>query len=191
MNRILVVDNYDSFTFNLVHMLEAIADEDVDVFRNDLPNLIDRLEHYEYIIFSPGPGLPEESKNLTDLISRSIFLKKKVLGVCLGHQALAIATGGNLKNLDKVHHGVSHRLRVEVAHPLFSDLPESFKVGRYHSWVVDEEGLSEKWIVTCRDEDGEIMGMNHENLPVFGIQFHPESVLSPEGKSILRNFLAV
>lgn len=190
MNRILVVDNYDSFTFNLVHMLEAIADEDVDVFRNDELKL-SQLAAYEFIVFSPGPGLPEESENLLDLISESISLKKKVLGVCLGHQALVQATGGQLKNLSEVHHGVSHSLVVEIKDPLFSDLPTRFKVGRYHSWVVDADTLPNQWRVTCRDEAGEIMGMNHREIPVFGIQFHPESVLSPQGKSILKNFLKV
>jgi len=190
MNRILVVDNYDSFTFNLVHMLEAIANEDVDVFRND-ELTTSQLTNYEFIVFSPGPGLPEESENLLNLIREAIKLKKKVLGVCLGHQALAKATGGKLKNLTEVHHGISHSLVVEIKEPLFNDLPNPFKVGRYHSWVVDLESLSDQWCVTCRDEEGEIMGMNHRELPVFGIQFHPESVLSPNGKVILKNFLQV
>lgn len=186
----MVVDNYDSFTFNLVHMLEAIADENVDVYRNDRLNA-DHLANYEFIILSPGPGLPEESENLLSLTKESLRLRKKVLGVCLGHQSLAIASGGRLKNLDEVHHGVSHSLKVENPNPLFLDLPENFKVGRYHSWVVDDNHLRNEWQVTCRDEDGEVMGMNHKELPAFGIQFHPESVLSPFGRSILRNFLAV
>jgi len=190
MSRILVVDNYDSFTFNLVHSLEAIADEDVDVRRNDEISA-DYLKNYEYIVFSPGPGLPEEATNLLDLIAASLLLEKKVLGVCLGHQALTTATGGKLKNLDEVHHGVSHNLKVEIPVPLFIELPAHFKVGRYHSWVVDESHLSDDWLVTCRDEQDEVMGINHKILPVFGIQFHPESVLSPHGKSILRNFLDV
>jgi anthranilate synthase component 2 len=190
MNRILVLDNYDSFTFNLVHMLEAIADEDVDVFRNDEVTK-SQLANYEFIVFSPGPGLPEESENLLILIAEAIRLKKKVLGVCLGHQALAMATGGKLKNLSEVHHGVSHSLLVGIKEPLFNDLPSEFKVGRYHSWVVDGESLPDHWRVTCRDEEGEVMGMNHRELPVFGIQFHPESVLSPSGKTILKNFLKV
>jgi len=190
MNRILVVDNYDSFTFNLVHMLEAIADEDVDVFRNDELKL-SQLAAYEFIVFSPGPGLPEESENLLTLIAEAIRLKKRVLGVCLGHQALAKATGAQLKNLSEVHHGVSHSLFVEIRDPLFHDLPTQFKVGRYHSWVVDGDCLPDQWRVTCRDEAGEIMGMIHRELPVFGIQFHPESVLCPNGKVILKNFLQV
>jgi anthranilate synthase component 2 len=190
MNRILVVDNYDSFTFNLVHMLEAIADEDVDVFRNDELSL-SQLAKYEFIVFSPGPGLPAESENLLILIFEAIKLKKKILGVCLGHQALAEATGGKLKNLSEIHHGVSHSLFIEVQESLFSGLPAQCKVGRYHSWVVDSASLPDQWQVTCRDEEGEIMGMNHRTLPVFGIQFHPESVLSPLGKIILKNFLEV
>ncbi|MCZ4408688.1 aminodeoxychorismate/anthranilate synthase component II [Cryomorphaceae bacterium 1068] len=190
MNRILVVDNYDSFTFNLVHILEAIANEDVDVFRNDDIELT-QLAKYDYVVFSPGPGLPKESMNLVVLISEAIKQKKKVLGVCLGHQALAEATGGNLKNLEEVHHGVSHSIIVETKEPLFKGLPDTFKVGRYHSWVVDEDRLPGQWQVTCRDQEGEIMGMQHRELPVFGIQFHPESILSPEGKTILKNFLEV
>jgi len=188
MNRILVVDNYDSFTFNLVHMLETIADEGVDVFRND-ELTITQLAEYEFIVFSPGPGLPGESQNLLNLTSAALQLEKKILGVCLGHQALAVATGGTLKNLSEVHHGVSHCLLIEVEEPLFLSLPLEFKVGRYHSWVVDEDSLTEQWQVTCRDEEGEIMGMMLRELPVFGIQFHPESVLSPQGKTILKNFL--
>lgn len=190
MNRILVVDNYDSFTFNLVHMLEAIANEDVDVHRNDELSLAE-LTGYEIIVFSPGPGLPAESGKLLDLISESIRLKKKILGVCLGHQALAEATGGTLKNLGKVHHGVSHPLEVNLHDPLFKNLPNPLNVGRYHSWVVEGESLPDQWQVNCRDEDGEIMGMTHRKLPIFGIQFHPESVLSPEGMTILKNFLDV
>jgi len=190
MNRILVIDNYDSFTFNLVHMLEAIADEDVDVFRND-ELALSQLAEYEFIVFSPGPGLPAESENLLNLTSEALRLEKKILGVCLGQQALAVATGGKLKNLSQVHHGVSHIIKVDTDSLLFKELPSAFLVGRYHSWVVDGESLSDQWHVTCRDEEGEIMGMNHRVLPVFGIQFHPESVLSPLGKTILKNFLEV
>jgi anthranilate synthase component 2 len=190
MNRILVVDNYDSFTFNLVHMLEAIANEDVDVVRNDEIGFA-QLAQYEFVVFSPGPGLPKESKNLLPLISEAIRQKKKVLGVCLGHQALTEAAGGTLKNLDQVHHGVSHSITLETKEPLFNKLPDTFNVGRYHSWVVDEVNLPDLWQVTCRDSEGEIMGMQHRELPIFGIQFHPESILSPEGKTILKNFLEV
>lgn len=189
MNRILVVDNYDSFTFNLVHMLEAIADEDVDVFRND-ELILSQLAKYEFIVFSPGPGLPSESENLLNLISEALRLEKKILGVCLGHQALAVATGGKLKNLSQVHHGVSHNIKVDTNSLLFKELPSDFHVGRYHSWVVDGESLNHQWQVNCRDEKGEIMGMNHREHLVYGIQFHPESILSPFGSRILSNFLA-
>lgn len=190
MNRILVVDNYDSFTFNLVHMLEAIAGEDVDVFRND--ELVgSQLADYEFIVFSPGPGLPEESEDLMLLVTEAIRQKKKVLGVCLGHQALAKSTGGELKNLSEVHHGVSHEITIEIGEPLFKNLPARVDVGRYHSWVVDDKNLPVQWLVSCRDQKGEIMGMNHRDLPIYGIQFHPESVLSPQGKTILKNFLEI
>jgi anthranilate synthase component 2 len=189
MGRTLVVDNYDSFTFNLVHIVEQILDNHVDVRRNDeiLPG---QIAGYQSVIFSPGPGLPSESKGLMALVRAALEAECKVLGVCLGHQALAVATGGGLKNLKEVHHGVSLPMQIlQEDQILFKGLGPGLLAGRYHSWVVDEASLSEDWIVTSRDGEGEVMAMRHTRLPVFGIQFHPESVLTPDGPEILRNFL--
>lgn len=189
MGRTLVVDNYDSFTFNLVHIVERILDTDVDVRRNDEIQP-EEIAHYDSVIFSPGPGLPSESSGLMALVQAALDSECKVLGVCLGHQALAVSTGGDLKNLKEVHHGVSLPMHVlQDGEILFEGLGSDLLAGRYHSWVVDEKGLSEDWIITCRDTDGEVMAMRHRKLPVFGIQFHPESVLTPKGPDILRNFL--
>lgn len=189
MGRTLVVDNYDSFTFNLVHIVEQILDNHVDVRRNDeiLPG---QIAGYQSVIFSPGPGLPSESQGLMALVRAALEAECKVLGVCLGHQALAVATGGALKNLKEVHHGVSLPMHIlQEDEILFKGLGPGLLAGRYHSWVVAEASLSEDWIVTSRDGEGEVMAMRHTRLPVFGIQFHPESVLTPDGPEILRNFL--
>jgi anthranilate synthase component 2 len=190
MNRILVVDSYDSFTFNLVHTLEDIAKENVDVIRTDIASSSDIRSH-EFIVFSPGPGLPDESVNLLKLVDESVRSRKKTLGVCLGCQAMALVSGGRLKNLNEVHHGVSHEIRIIESEPLFRNLPTTIHGGRYHSWVIENQSLGKEWIVSCRDLDGEIMGINHQTMPLFGIQFHPESVLTPQGKEILSNFLQI
>jgi anthranilate synthase component 2 len=187
MNRTLVVDNYDSFTYNLVHLIEDILQDEVTVLRNDGVKPSD-LELYHTVIFSPGPGLPEEANHLIDLVQESMRLKMKVLGVCLGHQALGMASGAKLKNLATVHHGVDHPLHIVQQRPIFSELPQKITIGRYHSWVLGE-GLGKDWVVNCRDVDGEIMGIQHKEFPFFGVQFHPESVLSRDGKTILKNFL--
>ncbi len=188
MNRILVVDNYDSFTFNLVHILEAVSGVTPEVARVDEIE-IDRLGDFDKLILSPGPGLPQESEALMELVSHAIELQKPILGVCLGHQAMGVATGAKLKNLDEVHHGVGHDLEISNNSLLFIGLPEKIVVGRYHSWVIDSESLDASWKVTSTDEQGEVMSMEHETLPFFGIQFHPESVLTPLGREILTNFV--
>lgn len=185
----LVVDNYDSFTFNLVHIIEAILDMDVVVKRVDEIDLND-LGVFHTIIFSPGPGLPHESPNLLNLIRESMRLEKRVLGVCLGLQAMAVAEGAELKNLKTVHHGVSEQ--IHISHPdsiLYKNCSVNPFIGRYHSWVVNEEKLADCWIITSRDKHGEVMSMEHTTKPFYGIQFHPESVLTPEGRVILRVFL--
>jgi anthranilate synthase component 2 len=191
VGRILVVDNYDSFTFNLVHMLESIAQAEVEVRRNDEISP-EELHQFQTIIFSPGPGLPAESAELMALVRTALENGIKVLGVCLGHQALAQATGAQLKNLAKVHHGVAlpMHLKGEIC-PLFQGLEGELIAGRYHSWVVDAASLSDEWIVTSRDSEGEVMSMRHRSKPIFGIQFHPESILTPMGENLLRNFLTL
>ncbi len=184
----LVVDNYDSFTFNLVHIVESILDVEIVVRRND-EITPEEISEFDSIIFSPGPGLPNESPALMALIGAALQSGKKVLGVCLGQQALALSTGNKLKNLHQVHHGVAMTMRVDPDSILFKDCGEVVAAGRYHSWTVDEKNLSKEWTVTCRDEEGEIMAMQHVSKPVYGIQFHPESVLTPSGPRILENFL--
>lgn len=188
MVRPLVVDNYDSFTYNLVHLLEALSEGMVDVCRPE--NITEDLFNAaEYVVFSPGPGLPDEMPQLLHWVNRSLSTHKKTLGVCLGHQALAVATGGGLKNLKTVHHGVSQFIETDDNSILFQGMPTSISVGRYHSWVVDECFLSTEWRVNARDAAGEVMAMSHRHRPVFGLQFHPESVLTPMGTKMLLNFL--
>jgi anthranilate synthase component 2 len=186
--KILVFDNYDSFTYNLVHLVQKIVNDKVEVFRNDqIP--MEKVKEYDKIILSPGPGIPKEAGLLLPLI-KEYASSKSILGVCLGHQAIGEAFGGNLVNLSTVFHGVatSCELDTEKA-PLFRNLPGQIPVGRYHSWIVSEEGFPRELEITARDENGYIMGLQHKNLDVQGVQFHPESVLTPDGETILRNWL--
>ena len=190
--KILVFDNYDSFTYNLVHLVEKITGEKVDVYRNDQITLAD-VAAYDKIILSPGPGIPEEAGLLLPLI-KEYAATKSILGVCLGHQAIAQAFGGTLLNLSTVFHGVatpvirvSHPTR--VAHPVLNGLPDKFEVGRYHSWIVSEDNFPSVLEVTARDENGYIMALQHKTFDVQGVQFHPESVLTPDGEKIMRNWL--
>jgi len=190
--KILVFDNYDSFTYNLVHLVEKITHEKVDVYRNDkLP--LEKVKDYDKIILSPGPGIPEEAGLLLPLIIE-YAATKSILGVCLGHQAIGQAFGGELINLSTVYHGVATRIEVGsqksgVRSRLFNDLPDELEVGRYHSWVVSKENFPAELEITAEDESGMIMGLQHKKFDVQGVQFHPESVLTPDGEKILRNWL--
>ena len=186
--KILVFDNYDSFTYNLVQMIEKITNEKVDVYRNDEISL-EEIEKYDKIILSPGPGIPEEAGILLDLIKKYASTKS-ILGVCLGQQAIAEAFGGNLINLTEIFHGVatsSKTVRENVK--LFKDLPAEIEVGRYHSWAVNPENFPAELEITATDNDGMIMALQHRNYDVHGVQFHPESILTPDGEQIIRNFL--
>ena len=199
--RILVFDNYDSFTYNLVHLVERILHEKVDVHRNDQVPL-EKVKEYDKIILSPGPGIPEEAGLLLPLI-KEYASSKSILGVCLGHQAIGEAFGGKLINLNEVYHGVATPVRLVnrepgvgsnnssliTHHSLFEGLPEEFEVGRYHSWIVSEENFPQELKVTARDENNFIMALQHKTYDVQGVQFHPESVLTPKGELILRNWL--
>jgi anthranilate synthase component II len=186
--KILVFDNYDSFTYNLVHLVEKITHEKVDVYRNDeLP--LERVKDYEKIILSPGPGIPEEAGLLLPLI-KEYAATKSILGVCLGHQAIGQAFGGDLINLSTVYHGVATDCKLNIVESrLFEGLPVSIEVGRYHSWVVSKENFPEELEITAEDDNGMIMGLQHKKFDVQGVQFHPESVLTPDGEKILRNWL--
>lgn len=188
LTRILVFDNYDSFTYNLVHLVEKILHQKVEVFRNDQIAL-EKVKDYDKIILSPGPGIPEEAGLLLPLL-KEYAATKSILGVCLGHQAIGQSFGGKLVNLSAVYHGVATPIQViNDKAPLFQGLPAGFEVGRYHSWVVSEEGFPKDLEVTARDASNFIMALQHKKYDVQGVQFHPESVLTPVGETILRNWL--
>ena len=188
MMKILVFDNYDSFTYNLVHLVEKITGEKVDVYRNDQIALAD-VEAYDKIILSPGPGIPEEAGLLVPLI-KEYAATKPILGVCLGHQAIAEAFGGKLINLSTVFHGVATPIQIKnQKSKILLGLPETIEVGRYHSWIVSDENFPAELEVTARDESGYIMGLQHKTFDVQGVQFHPESVLTPDGEKMMRNWL--
>ncbi len=186
MTKILVIDNYDSFTYNLVHYLEDL-DGDVTVVRNDKLTL-DDVEPFDKIVLSPGPGIPDEAGLLKPIIDR-FAPTKSILGVCLGQQAIAEVFGGSLINLDDVYHGVSTKVKITVDdESLFNGLEKEIEVGRYHSWVVNSN-LPECLEATSFDENGQVMSLRHKVYDVKGVQYHPESVLTPDGKQILKNWI--
>ena len=185
--NILVLDNYDSFTFNLVQYIQEILGTAVDVFRNDAISL-DEVEAYDVIVLSPGPGIPSEAAIMPELIQR-FAPSKTILGVCLGHQAIGEAFGAKIENLKTVFHGVETPIATtDVDEPMFEGLPQPFQAGRYHSWVVREDTLPADLLVTARDTAGAIMAIKHKIYNVRGVQFHPESIMTTEGKQMLRNF---
>ncbi len=188
MKKTLLFDNYDSFTYNLLHVLHELGCTEVDVRRNDQITL-EEVEQYDRILLSPGPGIPEEAGILLPLIRR-YAPTKNILGVCLGHQAIAEAFGACLHNLEEVMHGIQTPVQVLHGDQLFRNMGHTLQVGRYHSWVVSHEGLPGELIVTAEDEQGQIMALRHCTYNVRGIQFHPESVLTPQGKTIIKNWLA-
>jgi len=186
--KILVLDNYDSFTYNLVHYVLELVEATVDVIRNDQIAL-EEVDKYDVIILSPGPGLPADAGIMPALIKK-YYQEKPILGVCLGHQAIGEAFGSNLDNLKRVYHGIETPVDITKKDSvLFENIPTPFKAGRYHSWVVKPEELTEALEVTATAEDGVIMAMRHREYPVYGVQFHPESVMTPYGKKMLANFL--
>ena len=184
--RTVIIDNYDSFTFNLAHLLKELGAE-VDVIRNDQFEL-PMLKRYDKIVLSPGPGIPSEAGLLLDVI-RTYAGQKPMLGVCLGHQAIGEVFGAKLENLSEVYHGVATDCEHFSNDPIFEGIPSHFEVGRYHSWVVSKDGLPSCLEVTATSPDGNIMALRHKDYPIHGIQFHPESVLTPLGKQIVRNWL--
>ena len=185
--KILLFDNYDSFTYNLLHILKELG-ADVEVHRNDKISL-EEIERFDKILLSPGPGIPEEAGILLPLIRR-YAPTKSILGVCLGEQAIGEAFGATLINLTDVHHGVCSDIRIVAKDPIFEGLEPGIRVGRYHSWAVSKENFPDCLEITAVDtEEGQIMGLRHREYDVRGIQFHPESVLTPKGKTIIRNWL--
>ena len=188
--KILVFDNYDSFTYNLVHLTEKITGEKPDVFRNDQISL-DEAAKYDRIILSPGPGIPAEAGLLLPLIKR-FASSKPILGVCLGHQAIGEAFGAKLINLATVYHGVATKMNLtQKSSLLFKGMNDHFSAGRYHSWIIDKETLPDDFEVTATDDNGYIMAMQHKHFNLQSVQFHPESILTPEGETIMRNWLGL
>lgn len=185
---ILVFDNYDSFTYNLVQIIEQIVGSEVDVFRNDKIDLED-IEKYDKIILSPGPGIPEEAGILLEVIKK-YAPTKSIFGVCLGQQAIAEAFGGSLINLSEIYHGVATEAIQTKEHLIFKNLPETLEVGRYHSWAVNTEYFPSELEITSVDKNGMIMSLKHKTYDVHAVQYHPESILTPDGKKILENFLS-
>ena len=190
MERVLILDNYDSFTYNLVHYIEALPNYKVDVFRND-EIYIEKINKYNIIILSPGPGLPKDAGILKEVI-KIYASTKKILGVCLGMQAIGEVYGGTLINLDNVFHGVATPIQIlDKNDLLFKNLPQQFNVGRYHSWVIDNETFPENLKITSTEENGHIMSLKHKKYNLYGVQFHPESILTEHGKEMIANFLAI
>ena len=190
--KILIFDNYDSFTYNLVHVVEKIIHDKVDVYRNDKISL-EKVNNYDKIILSPGPGLPVESGLLLDLI-KEYASSKSILGVCLGQQAIGETFGGSLINLSTVYHGVATKIKVnpgrtQSANDVFNSLDDELEVGRYHSWIVSKENFPAELEITAEDENGYIMALRHKAFDVQGVQFHPESVLTPMGEQMMKNWL--
>ena len=187
MKKILVIDNYDSFVYNLVHYLESLHCE-VVVKRNDQLHL-DDVETFDKVLLSPGPGIPDEAGLLKPIIER-YGATKSIFGVCLGQQAIGEVYGGKLRNLDEVYHGVATEIKTVINDTvLFNGLKTNFEVGRYHSWVVAKDGFPDALEVTSVDENGQIMSLRHREYDVRGVQFHPESVLTPDGMKILENWV--
>jgi len=186
--KILLLDNYDSFTYNLFHCIEKVSNVRIDVFRNDKISFKEIVK-YDKIVLSPGPGLPSEAGILLDLI-REYASSKSILGICLGHQAIGEVFGGRLMNLDSVYHGVATEMHVIKKDKLFRNIPKKFKAGRYHSWVVDKKNLPDELEITVTDENAYIMGLRHKKFDISGIQFHPESVLTEHGEQIIRNWVS-
>lgn len=186
MTKIVIIDNYDSFTYNLFHLVRELGCE-VDAVRNDKFEMSD-LEKYDKIILSPGPGIPEEAGKLMDTI-RTYAGRKPILGVCLGHQAIGEVFGAKLTNLSEVFHGVATPATITKDDYLFDSLPEKIEVGRYHSWVVDAQTMPECLETTSISDEGFVMSLRHKEYDIRGIQYHPESVLTPDGKTIIENWI--
>ncbi len=188
--NILLIDNYDSFTYNLVHMIEDITGVLPDVYRNDEIE-VDFAEAYDAIVLSPGPGIPEEAGILKAVIGK-YYKSKPIFGVCLGLQAITEVFGGTIQNLDKVYHGVATPMHISKEEaPLFKGITSPFEAARYHSWIADTTTFPNELIVTAQDENGSIMALEHQEFPLHAVQFHPESILTPDGKTMLQNFITL
>jgi len=189
MHKVIVIDNYDSFTYNLVHAVQELLNHSIEVKRNDQVEM-DYIDQFDYVILSPGPGIPDEAGDLKKII-RTFAATKKMLGVCLGQQAIGEVFGAQLNNLNEVYHGVQTSFKSLDNCILFDNIAPEFLAGRYHSWVIDKDTMPEELILTCTDQDNEVMGIKHRDYDVYGVQFHPESILTPEGDTMLSNFLSI
>ncbi|MFZ1703017.1 MAG: aminodeoxychorismate/anthranilate synthase component II [Saprospiraceae bacterium] len=188
MASILIIDNYDSFTYNLYHLVRQNTSLPIDIYKNDeLP--VSKVIDYDYIIISPGPDLPDKA-GITKQVITSFGSHKKILGVCLGHQAIGEVYGASLKLLPEVKHGQQTKvIQTSTLSSLFKDLPPTFEAGRYHSWVINPNEIRLPLIVTAKDEDGQIMAIQHKTHEVYGVQFHPESIMTPLGHKMIQNFI--
>jgi len=196
--KILVFDNYDSFTYNLVHLIEHITQQKIDVYRND-EIALDKVNDYDKIVLSPGPGVPNEAGLLKPLIEQ-YGATKSILGVCLGHQAIGEVFGGELTNLKEVYHGLAMPIQVvdkseipennQVKKSILHNVPNNSLVGRYHSWVVNKANFPKNLTITALDENGYVMALQHNEFDIQGVQFHPESILTPFGKQMMENWLS-
>lgn len=188
MEKIVLIDNYDSFTYNLVHLFYEVLGYEITVVKNDQIE-VSEVDAYDRIILSPGPGIPDEA-GITKEVIKAYAGKKPILGVCLGLQSIAEVFGAQLKNLPRVFHGIQTSVQLtDNASVLFDGMDDGFQVGRYHSWAIDETTVPDTLIVTSLDETGEIMSIEHTDYQVYGVQYHPESILTPQGKTIIANFL--
>jgi len=187
--KLLVVDNYDSFVYNIVHIIRELGYGDqMDIVRNDKITLKE-VEKYDKILLSPGPGIPSEAGIMLDII-KTFGPKKSIFGVCLGHQAIGEVYGAKLINLSEVYHGLSIDTKIVNKDPIFESMPKQFKSGRYHSWAVDPKSDLSNLVITAMDDKGNIMALRHKQYDIKGVQFHPESVLTENGKTILKNWLS-
>lgn len=190
MKNIAIIDNYDSFTFNLVQYIEEETNQNIEVIRND-EKPVSYFEKFDTIVLSPGPGLPSDAGVMPEVIKK-YATTHHILGICLGHQAIGEAFGASLSNLKQVMHGVKTPILItETNDPIFRDLDQEIEVGRYHSWVIDADSVPADLLVTATDENGFVMAIRHRQYPIFGLQFHPESVLTATGKKMIANFLNI
>jgi anthranilate synthase component II len=185
--KLLIFDNYDSFTYNLLHLVEKVGEASVEVHRNDEIS-ISEIERFDKILLSPGPGLPKESGILCELVEK-YAPTKSILGVCLGLQAIGEVFGGTLVNLEKVYHGLATPVHITAEDKLFTGIPQTFKAGRYHSWVIGKTNFPDALQITAEDENGFIMAAKHKQFDVRGVQFHPESILSEYGEELISNWI--
>lgn len=187
--KLLLIDNYDSFTYNLVHLINVCGQHDITVVRNDQISL-ETVEDYDKIVISPGPGTPKDT-GICPAVVAAYYQHKPILGVCMGHQVIATCFGAQLFNLKQVLHGVTSEITPLIRSGLYKNLPKKFPIGHYHSWAIRTDQFPEDLTITSQSDDGYVLSFSHKHYPVYGLQFHPESILTPHGHLIMTNFLAL